>query len=332
MNIDLIKKIKKNQQKIEQHNQKLCAQAKDIYALVLDSNQQTIINVNSNLRTLVWKGVKQVQKNQQNRILQFQINLSFLVLSIRQEQYMTFKFSPISVKQSHIDKIVSISPNRNDLTRIRMENAVLKEQINSKEKYIDQLDETIIELKKENLMSQYYQNTTNRINKELEIGKKNSRSNFQNKTQRKIKVMILIQMKWKPLCRLQSQKMNNQSNNKKDDSKWLSQLQEEFQIFYTKSQETKNKMDDTKYLIYQLSEINQFLTNKYCSYVQIIKQQKVDLTPLPKASSIKPFAQVFQVQIKTLVNLNQILKEVSTSVEKFSNQYISYVGLQLVSL
>lgn len=47
---------------------------------------------------------------------------------------MTFKSSPISVKQSHIDQIASVSPNRDDLTRIRMENAALKEKMNSKEK------------------------------------------------------------------------------------------------------------------------------------------------------------------------------------------------------
>lgn len=62
---------------------------------------------------------------------------------------MNFKSSPISVKQSQIDQIASVSPNRDDLTRIRMENAALKEKINSKDKQIDQLDKTINALKKE---------------------------------------------------------------------------------------------------------------------------------------------------------------------------------------
>ncbi|CAD8161415.1 unnamed protein product [Paramecium pentaurelia] len=330
MNIDLIKVIKKNQQKLEQHNQRLCAQAKDIYALVLDSNQQTIINVNSNFKNTSMERSQVSTKKKstkQNSIVPNKSELSSLIDSS----------SPISVKQSHIDNIVSISPNRDDLIRIRMENAALKEQINSKEKYIDQLDKTIIELKKEkNLMK-------------LEIGKKNS-TNIEQALQEQIKFLEqnlennknndfkLKEMETSMQILILENEQLKQQN--KDDSKWLRELQEQFEIFYTKSHETKNKIEDTKYFIHQLSEINQFLTNKQATPLEFFvhmnkqqKQSKVDLTLLHKGSSMKLiFAQVFSLQIETLVNLNQILKEVKTQVEKFSNQYISQVGLQLVSL
>ncbi|CAD8160417.1 unnamed protein product [Paramecium octaurelia] len=335
MNIDLIKVIEKNQQKLDQHSQKLSAQARDIYAL-------TILYGNSNFKSssIERSYVSTRKSTKQNSVVPNKSELSRLIDSS----------SPISVKQSHIDQIASVSPNRDDLTRIRMENAALKEKMNSKEKQIDQLDKTINALKKEkDLMIQQYQNTINRITKELEIGKKNA-MNVEQALQDQIKFLEQsLEKNQNNDFRLKEMESTMQTlileneqlkQQKKDDAKWLRELQEQFEIFYTKSQETKNKIEDTKHFISQLSEITQYLINKQAPPLEFFvhmnklqKQQKVDATPLPKGSSMKLiFAQVFSLQIESLVTLNQILKDTKTQVEKFSNQYISQVGLQLVSL
>ncbi|CAD8150181.1 unnamed protein product [Paramecium octaurelia] len=335
MNIDLIKVIEKNQQKLEQHNQKLSAQAKDACAL-------TIIYGHGHFKnsSMERSYVSTKKSTKQNSVVPNKSELSRLIDSS----------SPISIKQSHLDHVASLSPNRDDLTRIRMENAALKEQMNSKEKYIDQLDKTIIALKKEkNLMIQQYQNTINRITKDIEVGKKNA-NNVEQALQEQIKFLEQnIEKNQNNDFRIKEMESTMQTlileneqlkHQKKDDSKWLRELQEQFEIFYSKSQETKNKIEDTKYFIQKLSEINQYLVNKqalplefFVQINQLQKQQKIDPIPLPKGSSLKLiFAQVFSIQIETLVNLNQILKETKMQVEKFSNQYISQVGLQLVSL
>ncbi|CAD8081685.1 unnamed protein product [Paramecium sonneborni] len=335
MNIDLIKVIEKNQQKLEQHNQKLSLQAKDIYAL-------TIMYGNNNFKSSsIERSYASTRKStKQNSLVPNKSEFSHLIDSS----------SPKSVKKQHIDQIVSVSPNRHELIKIKLENTALKEKINSKEKQIDQLDKTINALKKEkDILIQQYQNTINHITKELEIGKKNS-FNIEQALQEQIKFLELsLEKKQNNDFRLKEIEATMQTlileneqlkYQKKEDTKCLKELQEQFEIFYTKSQETKSKIEDAKLFIFQLSEITQYLINKQTPPLEFFvhinklqKQQKVESTPLLKGSSMKLiFAQVFSLQIETLLILNQILNDTKTQVEKFSNQYISQVGLQLISL
>ncbi|KAM3132714.1 hypothetical protein pb186bvf_015142 [Paramecium bursaria] len=276
--------------------------------------------------------------------------------------------SPLSLKSFKnslfSDVPLSVSPkegnNLNEIGKLMRENNQLKEKLELKERQIEsllkgsllkQLQLQVDQLKSEKQILQHQlQNTVTQLARELEMYKKSS-VQLEKQLCEEINQLKLEVEKYKSqVFKLQeferSMKgviLENEQlkHQRQEDVKWQSQIQEQLEMYFEKTQEQKLKMIDCKHYAFLVLQISQYLTLKQSPplefLVQLSKLQKQvrqehQENKIQQGSSLKMmFAQVFSTQVEILVMLNQINKDLQIQVERFSKQYVSEVGMQLVS-